>query len=144
VNARWCGWLRGRVRDGERGSVLLWVAGFAPVLLLLFVLLVDGGRKIKAEEQAQNYAAEAARTAVLAAGGPHQVNAATQAALAISAVHRYFAAAGIHGSATPLAPGRVRVTAIVSLTGPISGLTFTESATQTAQLLRGDTRGEQP
>lgn len=138
-------WRRSGAADEDaRGSVLIWVAGIAPVIFLLFMLVVDGGRKVKAEEQAQNYAAEAARTAVLAASGPHQVEARMQASLAIAAVNSYLASAGIHGTAKIVGPGAVQVTATVRLQGPVSGATFTESATATAHLLLGDRKGEAP
>ena len=55
-------------RGADRGSVSLWVAVMAVAVMVTLVLIVDGGAKIRAGNRADIAAAEAARTAVLAAG----------------------------------------------------------------------------
>jgi hypothetical protein len=60
------GWLcRGlrRDRDGERGSSAAFMAVLAVPLLLLFGLVLDGGRALEAKLRAKDTAAEAARAA---------------------------------------------------------------------------------
>jgi Flp pilus assembly protein TadG len=129
--------------DTERGSVLVWFVLSAPVLLLLAVLLVDGGAKIKAGEQAGSYSAEAARAAAIAVG-PHPAGGTVDTRAAVSAANGYLSAAGVRGIATVTGPGTVTVSVTVSRTGPVSGVTFTATRSATARLLVGVEKGETP
>lgn len=55
------GWFARRLRRGEKGSTAAFLAVLAVPLLLLFGLVVDGGRALEAKLRAKNAAAEAAR-----------------------------------------------------------------------------------
>jgi Flp pilus assembly protein TadG len=129
--------------DGERGSVLVWFVITTPVLLLLAVLLVDGGAKIQAGEQASRYSSEAARAASLAVG-PSTADAPVDAAAGVQAAEAYLAAAGVRGAAWLTGPATVTVTVTVNRTGPISGVRFSITRTATARLLVGVETGQTP
>ncbi len=129
--------------DRERGSVLVWFVLSAPVLLLLAVLLVDGGAKIKAGEQAASYSAEAARAASIAIG-PQSHAGAADTRTAAAAANAYLSDAGVRGIAAVTGPGTVTVSVTVSRTGPVSGVTFTATRSATARLLVGVEKGETP
>ena len=133
---------RGRA-DTERGSVLIWFVGTAPVLLLMVALLVDGGAKIQAGEQAATDATQAARAAALAAG-PQSVGTATDTGAATTAAQAFLTRAGAEGSVRVTGPATVTVTVTVHRTGPISGATFTITRTATAHLLVGVGTGHTP
>lgn len=123
-----------RLGSSERGSVAIWVAITTPALLLLLMLLVDGGAKFTAAEQASAYAAEAARAATIAVG-PQPTPGDARAA--VTAADAYLASAGVHGTVTAVGPATVRVSVTVSRTGPISDVRFAMTRTATAQLLIG-------
>jgi Flp pilus assembly protein TadG len=53
----------GPARDGERGSIAVFTAVFAFVVLVLVALLVDGGGELNARERAADIAEQAARAA---------------------------------------------------------------------------------
>jgi len=133
----------GSNRAADRGSVSLWVAVMAAVVLVTLVLIVDGGAKIRAGNRADIAAAEAARAAVIAAG-PRPAGGGAEARLAVGAAKAYLAKAGVQGSAVILGPGRVRVVVQASDRGPISGHTFTVTRTAVAALLLGVEKGDQP
>jgi hypothetical protein len=130
------------VQDAERGSVLVWFVLTAPVLLLLAVLVFDGGAKMKAGEQAGFYSGEAARAATVAVGPHGQGTADTRAAQA--AANAYLSAAGVHGVTRVTGPSTVTVTVTVTRRGPISGVSFSVTRTATARLLVGVKSGEVP
>jgi Flp pilus assembly protein TadG len=135
--------LPARLEDGERGSVLLWVLITTPALLMLLMLVVDGGAKMKAAEQADTYAAEAARAATIAIG-PRPTGGDIDARAAARAANAYLSSARAAGTVTVTGPTTVRVAVTVSRTGPVSGATFTVTRTATARLLVGVERGESP
>ena len=130
-------------RGADRGSVSLWMAVMAAVVLVTLVLIVDGGAKIRAGNRADIAASEAARAAVIAAG-PRPGGSGAQARLAVGAAKSYLAKAGVQGSAVILGPGRVRVVVQATDRGPISGRTFTVTRTAVAELLLGVDTGEKP
>jgi len=132
-----------RPHGGDRGSVSLWVAVMAAAILITLVLVVDGGAKIRAGNRADLAAAEAARSAVIAAG-PRPDGAVSQTRLGAAAAQEYLAKAGLQGSVVVLGPGRVQVSVQARDRGPISGRTFTVTRTAQAQLLVGVENGEQP
>jgi Flp pilus assembly protein TadG len=135
--------LSGPVQDGERGSVLVWFVLTAPVLLLLAVLVFDGGAKMKAGEQAGFYSGEAARAATVAVG-PHGQGGTADTRTAQAAADAYLSAAGVHGVTTVSGPSTVTVTVTVTRTGPISGVSFSVTRSATARLLVGVNSGEVP
>lgn len=130
-----------RLREGERGSILIWFVITAPVIVLLAVLVVDGGAKISAGERAAAYSAEAARAATLAVG-PYGGAGQTQAAVA--AADTYLRSSGVSGTTRITGPFTVEVTVSVSVQGPISGHTWTVTRTASAQLLVGVENGHSP
>jgi Flp pilus assembly protein TadG len=135
--------LDGGSDDAERGSVLIWFVITAPVLLLLAVLVVDGGAKIKAGEQASNYSAEAARAATIAVG-PSPAGGTLDTRAAVQAAKAYLSAAGVQGTVTVTGPATVSVSVTVDRTGPVSGVTFSITRTATARLLVGVETGQAP
>jgi Flp pilus assembly protein TadG len=135
--------LHGGSDDAERGSVLIWFVITAPVLLLLAVLVIDGGAKIKAGEQASNYSAEAARAATIAVG-PSPASGTLDTRAAVKAANAYLSAAGVQGTVTVTGTATVRVTVTVDRTGPVSGVTFSVTRTATARLLVGVETGQAP
>lgn len=133
--------LRARLTNRERGSVALWVAITTPALLLMVLLVVDGGAKMKAGEQADTYASEAARAATIGIG-PRPAGETVDALAAVTAANAYLSQAGVRGTAT--FTGSASVTVTVTRTGPISGVSFTVTRTATAQLLIGVETGQAP
>jgi Flp pilus assembly protein TadG len=135
--------LHGGSDDAERGSVLIWFVITAPVLLLLAVLVVDGGAKITAGEQASNYSAEAARAATIAVG-PSPASGTLDTRAAVEAAKAYLSVTGVQGTVTVTGPATVRVSVTVDRTGPVSGVTFSITRTATARLLVGVETGQPP
>ena len=133
--------VRARQLEDDRGSILIWFVITAPVIMLLALLIVDGGAKERAGEQASAYAAEAARAAALAVG-PGGGTGETQVAQA--AADKYLSVAGVDGTARVIGPATVQVSVTVSVDGPISGHTWTVTRTATARLLVGVERGQSP
>lgn len=127
--------------EGDRGSILIWFVITAPVIILLAVLIVDGGAKIAAGEKASAGSAQAARAATLAVG-PDGGAGATQ--LAVAAADRYLRSAGLNGTARVTGPETVEVSVTVRVTGPISGHTWPVTRTSTAKLLIGVENGQSP
>jgi hypothetical protein len=125
----------------ERGDVNIWAIMLASVAFLLAVLVVDGSAKMRAYQQADWQAGEAARYGVNAVGprpdGP-------TADVAADAARRYLAAAGVTGTVQVLSPSRVEVTAEVVVTGPFSGVAFSSRRSATADLLVGVETGLSP
>jgi Flp pilus assembly protein TadG len=133
--------VRTRFADAERGSVVLWVAITTPALLLMVLLIVDGGAKMKAGEQASTYSSEAARAATMAVG-PRSAGTGTGAA--VDAANAYLASAGVTGTVTMTGPAAVTVTVSITRTGPISGVRFELTRSATAQLRVGLETGQAP
>jgi hypothetical protein len=123
--------------------VVLWFAITTPAVLLIIVLIVDGSAKIRASEQADTYATEAARAAAIAIG-PRPAGDTIDTQAAAAAANTYLAAAGATGEVTVTGPATVTVTVHVTVIGPISGGSFTATRTATAQLLVGVTTGQAP
>lgn len=127
----------------DRGSVVIWVAVTTPALLLTVMLIVDGAAKIRAAEQAGNYAAEAARAAAIAVG-PRPAAEDVEVREASAAARQYLTASGVTGTVLITGSARVEVTVQVTVVGPISGVRFSSTRTATALLLIGLTRGQAP
>ncbi len=132
--------IRTRIED-DRGSILIWFVITAPVIILLAILIVDGGAKVNAGEKASADSAQAARAATLAVG-PNGGPGSAQAA--VSAANKYLDSAGLNGSTRVTGPATVEVSVTVSVTGPISGHTWSVTRTSTATLLIGVENGQSP
>lgn len=114
-----------RARQDERGSIVLYMAIFIAALLVVVGFVVDGAGRIRATQQADQVAREAARQAGQA------LDAQTVRGNAISvdpaagraAAQRYLAASGVTGEVT-FSGTTVRVTTTASYTPaflPIAG-----------------------
>jgi hypothetical protein len=133
-----------RTGGDDRGSITVWIVTTTPLVgLLITVLLVDGGAKQKAEEQAASYSAEAARAASLAVG-PQGSGGPADTRAAVTAANNYLSAAGVRGVTTVIGPGIVQVSVTVHRAAPISGHTFTVTRSATARLLVGVETGQAP
>ena len=102
--------------EDDRGSILIWFVVTAPVIILLAILIVDGGAKVNAGEKAAAGSAQAARAATLAVG-PYGGPGSAQAA--VNAADTYLNSAGLNGSTKVTGPATVEVSVTVSVTGPI-------------------------
>lgn len=130
-------------RSDDRGEVSVLVAAMVATMALLMVLVVDGSSRFKALNQADTYAAEAARAAS-AAVGPNPTGGQVDVVAAAGAATAYLQAAGAEGQATVVGPARVEVRVVVTRRGPITGREFTASITRTAQLQVGVETGLVP
>ncbi|MFH8492232.1 pilus assembly protein TadG-related protein [Streptomyces longisporoflavus] len=93
---------RGR-GEGERGSVTLYFLGFAIVMIGLLALLVDGGRLLMASANAEDIAAEAARSAGQEINGPDAITGDGTRAdpqKAAATAQAFLADAGVQGTVT--------------------------------------------
>lgn len=116
-----------RAPSGERGSVAVFSVVVLLGLLAMVGLVVDGGGKVRALQQAEAVAAEAARAggqavrvgSVYQAGGPAQVDPQRARAAALNHV----SAAGMSGTATVTADAtRIRVSATATYEPVFLGL----------------------
>ena len=143
------GWWRARaVRggDGERGSITLMLLVLFVALIALAGVVIDGGAKLNQAENANAIAQEAARAG---AGRVSPANAYSTGSFtvdqgqALAAARQYLAAAGYHGSVSPVGTESIQVT--VTVTAPtrvlsiigIGSMSSTGSAT--ASLVAGVT-----
>jgi Flp pilus assembly protein TadG len=140
------GLLRARQGEGERGSLILMLAVLFVALLALAGIVIDGGAKLDAAENATAVAQEAARagagmvdqSAAYSAGsytvGPSQ---------AVAAARAYLASAGYRGTVT--VAGSDAITVTVTVTEPTKVLSLigidsmTSTGTATAVLVTGVT-----
>lgn len=120
--------------ERERGSLTVFTAVLAVALLVMAGLVVDGTGKLRAAQQADAIAEEAARagadslnTAALRAGGPVTVD--PQAA--ISAAQAYLNSAGVHGTVSQPGPTLISVTVTISRPTAILDLIGIDSWTVT-------------
>ena len=137
--------LAGRARP-DRGSITLMLAALGVALIALAGIVIDGGTKLRAAENADAVAQEAARA------GAAMVDQSTayahgtfvvDQAQAISAARAYLTAGGFQGTVT--ASGRETIQVRVRITEPtrvlsiidINSMTSTGSAT--ASLVTGIT-----
>jgi hypothetical protein len=134
----------------ERGSVTVFVAIASIGLLVMIGLVVDGGTKVRAIQQADRLAAEAARAAGQAIDVPAAVVGevpVVQPAVAVAAAAAFLATAGVQGSVSLLDGGRrVAVTTSVEEDTVFLGLIGIHRLQATgraeAQLVRGVTGAE--
>lgn len=111
--------------DDDRGSIVLWTVIAALALLLCLGLVVDGGGKLHAKQQAQLVAEEAARAAgqavvtpLAARGTAVIINPAT----AIIEARKYLAATDVKGVVAPTGPNTLLITTSASYTPKVLGL----------------------
>lgn len=134
--------------DPEAGSVTVFVAITALGILILCGLVVDGGAKLRAVQQADRIATEAARAAGQAldpaalAGGQATLDRQS----AVDAAHAFLAAAQATGTAT-VTPDGTTVEVTVTTTAPTVFLgligvgSFTVTGHGQATLMHGVTGG---
>ena len=134
--------------DAERGSVTLFLAISTLGLLILTGLVVDGGAKLRATQQADQVAAEAARAAGQALDLPAAITGTTTPSVnttaAVTAANTYLAAAGLQGAVTVDPTGtRLTVTTTDSAPTVFLGLigihTLAVTGTATVTLVHGIT-----
>lgn len=130
--------MRRRLRD-DQGSITLGLVVLTLALFAAVGLVVDGGAKVRAVQQATRVAAEAARA------GAQQVNVSgvqtggvttLNAVRARSAAQAVLADAGVTGSVTATAT-QVRVSASVTRPTVFLGLVGTDSVTGTGSAQAG-------
>ena len=127
-----------RAAADDRGSLILMLAVLLIALIALAGLVIDGGAKLDAAENAAAAAQEAARAG---AGMVNQANAYSASTFtidqgqALAATQQYLATAGYRGTAQPAGRNSIRVTVtiteptkILSIIG-LNSITATESAT---------------
>lgn len=135
----------------DRGSVTLMLAALGVALIALAGIVIDGGAKLRAAENANAVAQEAARAG---AGIVNQSTAystgtfVVDQARAIAAARAYLATARIHGiitQSTVTAQGRQAIRVTVTVTEPASVLSIiginsmSSPGTATASLVTGVT-----
>ena len=110
---------RGAGHQGDRGSVSLFFAVAALGMLVVVGLVVDGGGRIRALQEADAVAAEAARRggqAIRQGPAVRGEDPTVAAAEAVAAARRHLAAAGVQGEVDVLGGTRLRVTATTAYT----------------------------
>jgi hypothetical protein len=136
-------------RDAERGGLSLMIVVLFVVLAALAGIVVDGGAKLAADENAVALAQEAARA------GATTVNVSSAYASgsfvvdqdqALAAARRYLVGAGYHQFTVSAAgPRAIRVSVTISEPTRFLSLigidSFTSSGTATASLVTGVTGG---
>ena len=127
----------------ERGSISIWLALAALVMVLAVGLAVDLGGQVQAQQRAHDLAAQAARAGgeqVQAAPAIEGTGATIDPTAAIAAANSYLAAAGVTGTVTVTGPDTITVTVHTTYTPTfltaigINHLTVTGTAT--AHLIR--------
>ncbi|MCA0253359.1 MAG: hypothetical protein LCH76_13950 [Actinobacteria bacterium] len=133
-------------RTDERGSVTLWVAVMVIAFFMVVGLVVDGGGKIRATQEADAIAREAARSAGQSLTRSAQASGDRAVTLNIpaarSAAQRYLSAAGATGTVS-VDGATITVTATITyepmfltVLGP---MTVTGKATaRTAKVFEGE------
>jgi hypothetical protein len=146
--------MRGEMRDGERGSVTLFVLLFSITALVLASLLVDLGSAISAQERAADLAEQAARAGANAIdpadlrGGQVTLDQGPACQAAQQVIQQYTTVSGIEAAMTQACtfPSERQVTVYVSVTArPLIALglgTFTMKAHATACAEPGINEGE--
>ncbi|WP_125775606.1 pilus assembly protein TadG-related protein [Antribacter gilvus] len=133
----------GSPRD-ERGEVSILAAGLIPALIIAIGLVVDGGGKLHANDEAQYAAEQAARAAAQQIGIAAAMNGDApriDPAAAINAANANLAAAGVQGNVVTVDGATVTVRAQVTYQTrflPMIGINqLTAEATAEARAVRG-------
>ncbi len=129
---------RGAGSGSERGSLVLMLAALFVALLALAGLVIDGGAKLDAAQNATAAAQEAARAGagIVNTGQAYSAGRfSVDPSRAVAVAQQYLAGAGYHGVALPAGRNSIRVTVtirqptrVLSLIG-INQFTVTETAT---------------
>ena len=134
-------------RDGEQGSVSLFLVVLLLAVFAVFGLVVDGGARLDAQRRATDQAEQAARAAAQAINPTSLRDSGTAVldpAAAQAAASRYLTAAGnitltgVHVTATTVTVN-VTTTVTPAVLSIIGVHTLTVTGTGRAQLLRGNT-----
>lgn len=136
-------------RDRDRGALSLMIVILFVALLLLAGIVVDGGAKLTADENATALAQEAARagaTTVDASAAYSTGSLVVGEAAAITAAGQYLVAAGyrdftVTGDGDKAITVRVTITERTRFLSLIGVRTFSTTGTATAQLVTGVTGG---
>ncbi|MGW6144262.1 hypothetical protein [Streptomyces sp. NPDC055140] len=136
-----------RLRFGDRGGISVFVAIIAgPLILLAGLLTVDAFGALRARENADALAVEAARAAQQAVDLDTAIpskGVRVDPAAATAAARTYLARAGARGTVRISAGGRrITVTVTGSYRGKFYPHTYTHQVTSTATLLFGTTQPE--
>ena len=94
---------RSRPTRDERGSITIWMAASAFIMIVLVGMAVDLGGKVHTQQQARNIAAQAARTGAQEVHTASTVRGGVPLAsigAAKAAAHSYLAQAGVQGTVT--------------------------------------------
>lgn len=121
-----------RGRDCERGSITLFALIAAVGLLVAVGLAADGGTKIRASQQADGYAEEAARTAgqaILAASSIQGDQPVIDPAAAVRAAQQYLASVDVSGTVRLTGPDTLTVTVTITRPTVFVGLIGIDSVT---------------
>ena len=132
-------WIQ-RLRSDERGSITPMFVVFVPALVLIVGLVVDGGGKINANDQAQSIASGATRSAANALASQVVTNGALvlDSQLAQQTALDYIAASGMTGTVTVNGDQIIATVHTDYATNFISAIgitTLPAEATATAQLI---------
>jgi hypothetical protein len=131
-------------RRGEGGSISAFFLVVSLGLLLVVGLVVDGGLQLRALQQADAVAAEAARQAGQQIDAPTSVRGAVpraDVAAATAAGQAHLASTGHRGSVTVIGGTRVRVTATTTRPTLVLGLAGRPAVTVTGEAEARLTRG---
>lgn len=136
-------------RDGESGALSLMIVILFVALAALAGIVVDGGAKLSADENADALAQEAARagaTTIDASSAYSRGSFVVSAQQAIAAARSYLVAAGYdHYTVSAVGSRAIRVTVIITeptrFLSLIGVRSFTCTGTATASLVTGVTGG---
>lgn len=139
----------GARRDGESGALSLMIVILFVALAALAGIVVDGGAKLSADENADALAQEAARagaTTIDASSAYSRGSFVVSAQQAIAAARSYLVAAGYdHYTVSAVGSRAIRVTVIITeptrFLSLIGVRSFTCTGTATASLVTGVTGG---
>ncbi len=134
-------------RPGDEGSVTLFACVASVGLLAMLGLVVDGGVKVRALQQADRIAAEAARSGGQAIDVRAAINGSQpvlDATAARKAAQTYLKSAGVTGTVTVGDGGRALTVVVTSVSptvflGLVGVDSLTVSGTATVSLVRGVT-----
>lgn len=141
--------LRARSLGGQAGMVSVFGVIATLALLIAVGLAVDGGMKVRATQQADTYAEEAARAGGQAIDAPAAIQGEPprlDAARAVRVAEAHLDAAGVAGVARASGPASLTVQVSITRRTVFLGLiginTVTARGQATARLVRG-VRGEE-
>lgn len=120
----WTQRLRTRTQD-DRGSLTIWTVIGTLCLLICLGLVVDGGGKLQAKQQAQLVAEEAARAAgqsILTPPAARGVGVFVNPLTATGAAQKYLRTTGVQGVVVPTGPNTLLITTTTTYKPKVLGL----------------------